>query len=122
MKLMKLFANFTFYLKKSIKKIMKKETNYLACMLFGAAAGFVVGIMMAPDKGCNTRKKIKDKMDEYKEKAEDLVDNLKYEGENLVNDIKGKGKNLIKEGREYAKRGKDYLKSQAKIEEEDSFI
>ena len=39
-------------------------------ILVGAAAGAVLGLLFAPDKGCETRKKIR-------QGADDLVSNLK---------------------------------------------
>ena len=47
-------------------------------VLAGVAVGATLGILLAPDKGENTRKKISDKGDEYaddlKEKFGDLLD------------------------------------------------
>lgn len=49
----------------------KKTTScVLTSIVLGAAAGLIAGILIAPDKGKNTRKKIKDK-------ANDLNGNLK---------------------------------------------
>ncbi|TWP23164.1 YtxH domain-containing protein [Apibacter muscae] len=48
----------------------KTTSNILASVIFGAAAGLLAGILIAPDKGKITRKKIKDR-------ANDLNENLK---------------------------------------------
>lgn len=54
-------------------------------ILAGAAAGALMGILFAPEKGSTTRKKILDKGEEYaedlKEKFGEFVDNVaeKYE-------------------------------------------
>ena len=37
---------------------MSKETNFLAGLLVGAAAGAIVGILTAPSSGKDTRKKL----------------------------------------------------------------
>jgi gas vesicle protein len=69
-------------------------------ILIGAAAGAIVGILLAPDKGSVTRKKISDKAtgltDSIKEKFSDLVDNIsgKFEaGKKAVAGIPEKRKN-----------------------------
>jgi len=49
-------------------------------VLAGVAAGALIGILFAPDKGSETRKKIV-------EKGEDYVDGLKEKLNDLVDDI-----------------------------------
>jgi gas vesicle protein len=55
---------------------MSKTTNSLLAFLTGAAAGAVLGILYAPDKGSNTRDKLTYRLDKYKEQLEDLIDEL----------------------------------------------
>lgn len=70
-----------------------KNTSLL--LLTGIAIGAVAGLLLAPDEGAKTRKKllkkakkyketIEDKAAEYKEKAADLKDNV----EGAANDLK----------------------------------
>lgn len=58
-----------------------KTGNTVVALLIGAAIGAVAGILLAPDKGSNTRKKIKDGLDHDKNhlnnKLGELSDNLK---------------------------------------------
>jgi gas vesicle protein len=52
-------------------------------------AGVAIGILIAPDKGSETWKKITDKLD-------DLKDNAK----NSIDDLVDSGKNIAKKGKE----------------------
>jgi gas vesicle protein len=61
-------------------------------VLGGIAAGAIAGILLAPDKGSKTRKKIiskgKDFADDIKDKFEDLYENVTDKYENLLHDSK----------------------------------
>lgn len=55
----------------------KQTSNFLIGLLSGAAIGAALGILFAPDKGENTRKKIGDKAKNLKHDLEDKFDDLK---------------------------------------------
>lgn len=48
---------------------MENTGKVIAAFLAGAAAGASLGLLLAPDKGDDTRKKVKDALDEWTEKA-----------------------------------------------------
>lgn len=69
---------------------MKDTGKILFAVLAGAAVGAAIGLLFAPEKGSDTRKKIMDA-------ADDLASNLKEKGTDIVNDLKER----IFEGQEF---------------------
>lgn len=69
-----------------------KSSNVLLGIIGGAAAGALLGILFAPEKGSKTRRRILDKSkdyaDELKEKFDDLLDNVSTKYENIMDDAK----------------------------------
>ncbi|NJK94858.1 MAG: YtxH domain-containing protein [Bacteroidetes bacterium] len=59
-------------------------------IMAGAAAGAVLGILFAPDKGTETRRKIMERGNDYvsdlKEKFNDFIDNLTERYESVKDD------------------------------------
>jgi gas vesicle protein len=67
----------------------------LGALLVAAAVGTTIGLLVAPAKGKDTRKKLTDKADKLKNKFSDLIDDLKCEYEEL----KDKAKEYSETGR-----------------------
>jgi len=67
-------------------------------LLSGFLAGVVVGILLAPDKGSETRKKITEKGKDLKNKFNDFVDGLHDKFE----DVKNEADRMINKGKEKA--------------------
>jgi gas vesicle protein len=73
-------------------------TKILLGFLAGAVAGAAAGILFAPDKGSETRRKIS-------EESNDLADNLKGKLNNLVDGVKEKFSSIKSDTEDVAEKG-----------------
>lgn len=69
---------------------MNKSTKTLLGILAAGAVGVAIGMLLAPDKGENTRKKVKDKLGDLGDKLDDVVDDIKEAGEEVIDNLKEK--------------------------------
>jgi gas vesicle protein len=86
------------------------SSKVITGILIGAAAGAVLGILFAPEKGSDTRKKISKKSadltDSLKSKFNDLVDSISEQIENA----KDEAEDIIADGKEKASTAKSRIK------------
>lgn len=64
------------------------KDKLLTGLVLGAAAGAVLGILFAPDKGCDTRKKVAKKTSEMGEELKTKFDELTESFKSKFNNIK----------------------------------
>lgn len=60
---------------------MENTGKIIAAFLAGAAAGAGLGLLLAPDKGDETRKKVKEALDEWNDKASEQYKKYKKAAE-----------------------------------------
>ena len=63
---------------------MGRSSNFIWGLLLGAAAGAVLGILYAPDKGSETRRKIKSKYRDFADDIHDTLEDIRDEYDNIV--------------------------------------
>lgn len=114
-----------------------KTDKVVLGILGGVAAGALLGILFAPEKGDKTRKRVMDKSNDYADELKDKLDTLlgtmtnKYEkiwkeGENFISqgkskfeDIKSEGKSMFDDARSEGKSKFDDAKAEGKTKFDD---
>jgi len=87
---------------------MSKSSRSFWAFVVGAAAGAIVGILYAPDKGENTRNKLYYQLNKYRDQLKQLINDMvdgkeviettaKSEGKKVVQDAKIKAEKLLED-------------------------
>jgi gas vesicle protein len=114
-----------------------KTDKVVLGILGGVAAGALLGILFAPEKGDKTRKRLMDKSNDYADELKDKLDTLlgtmtnKYEkiwkeGESLLSqgkskfeDMKSEGKSMYDDAKSEGKSKFDDVKAEGKTKFDD---
>ena len=78
---------------------MSSAGKILLGVLAGAAVGAIVGVLMAPEKGTNTRKKIMKKGEDYTETLKDKFDELVNGMTEKIENVKSETKAMVNSGK-----------------------
>ncbi len=87
---------------------MSKSSRSFWAFVVGAAAGAVIGILYAPDKGENTRNKLYYQLNKYRDQLKQVINDIvdgkevietsaKSEGKKVVQDAKIKAEKLLED-------------------------
>lgn len=76
-----------------------KSGNVVIGILGGFAAGALLGVLFAPDKGSNTRKKIAQKSKDLKDNVKDTFNDFLTSVEDQYHHLVTKGNDVVEEGK-----------------------
>ena len=79
----------------------------LTGVLLGAAAGAILGVLLAPDKGSETRKKISKTSADFKDSIKQKFNGIVEELTNKYEDAVASAENLVEVGKEEAMKAKN---------------
>lgn len=71
-------------------------------LLWGFTLGLLAGLLLAPDKGSETRQRISRKANDLKDKFDDFIDDLSEKFESLKKEAQSMGRGAKSEAQSYA--------------------
>lgn len=102
---------------------MKRALTHLFFFSLGSAAGFVTGIMLAPEEGQTTRDKASFRLSKLREQLRQLINDLVEQEKDPMSTAKTEGQKVIRQTKEQAEKlltDVDTLIGQIKEEEQHS--
>ena len=83
---------------------MARTTNTFLAFLTEMAAGAIIGILYAPDKGINTRDRLSYQLDKYKKRIQELLDEIIEGKDEAISEAKSEGEKVISDAKEKAEK------------------
>lgn len=78
-------------------------------VLLGAAAGAILGVLLAPDKGSETRKKISKTSTDLKDSLKGKFTSMAEDLSSKYDEVLGNAENLVENGKEQTNKMKNKL-------------
>jgi gas vesicle protein len=88
---------------------MNSTSKLLLAVLGAAAAGAIIGMLVAPEKGSDLRKKISDTAGDWSQQLGQLLASGKEQLNNLKNTVTNEAENLAEEGTDAYNSGRERI-------------
>jgi gas vesicle protein len=91
------FGGYRLFIHKTFKLFIMSNGKIVLGVLAGIAAGTLLGVLIAPDKGAETRRKIRQKGDDLVEGVRDGVTSMVDEVANKFDKLRGRARKTMHE-------------------------
>lgn len=78
----------------------EKATTAVGVMALAALAGAAVALLFAPKKGSETRREIRERMNDMKHRTNNTAEELKLRAKDKVGDIRSKGEEAVEDAKD----------------------
>src|SRR4030095_14394640 len=82
---------------------------FMSKILWGFTLGLVTGLLLAPEKGSETRQRISRKANDLKEKFDDFIDSVTEKFDSFRDDAENMANNARREARSFADEARNTM-------------